>query len=221
MQTGQTLKGTLLAGLLLVAPTAWADPTFNVSLNTSSISGTTGQVVFELIDGDGVVNNSLSLANFDFGGGSIAGAPDYVGTSGVSGDLSSSISMDDSGGFAAFTQPLTFGASFSFQLTTTNNFSGSPAPDAFSMALCAPDFSACFSDDQASGLLLQLDLTGGTLSPASFTVNGASAQGLPAPVVTFATTAPEPSTGLLFALALTGALWSVRGSARRDRAAQA
>ena len=49
----------------LAAPTAWADPTFNVSLNTSSISGTTGQVVFELIDGDGVVDNSLSLANFE------------------------------------------------------------------------------------------------------------------------------------------------------------
>ena len=201
MQTNPAVKVAVLTGLLFAATAARANPAFDVSLDTSSISGMTEEVVFQLIDGDGVVDNSLLLGDFSVGGGTVAGAPEYFGTSGVSGDLSGGISMDDSGGSAVFGQLLTFGSSLSFQLTTTNNFSGSGAPDAFSMALLTPDLMTCLSDDQVSCVLLQLDLTGGTLSPSSFTLNGASAPGLPAPVVTVAETVPEPGS---LALSLMG-----------------
>lgn len=197
MHKGHIVRTGVLAGLWLVAAAVWADPTFTVSLDTSSISGTTEQLVFELIDGDGVVDNSVVLSSFGFGGGTIAGAADYLGTTGVSGHLGASISMDDSGGVALFAQPVTFGSSLVFTLRTTDNYSGTVAPDAFSMALYRPDFSACLSDDPVRCALLQLDVTGGTLTPSSFTLNGASAQSLPAPIVRFAGAAPEPGSLLL------------------------
>jgi hypothetical protein len=201
MQMKPCIKAAFLMSLLLATASAGAYQTFSVSLDTSSISSTTEEVVFELVDGDGVVDNSLLLSKFTFGGGMVAGAADYLGTTGVTGDLSSSISMDDSGALALFAQPLIFGSSLTFMVTASNTFSGSGAPDALSMALYTPDLSACLSDDQTSCVLLQLDLTGGTLRPASFILNAASAQQLPAPVVTVGTV-PEPASIVLLATAI-------------------
>lgn len=185
-----------LAGLVLfasVAP-ALADG-FTVTLNTSGTNLTGAQaLVFELTDGDGVVDNSLTLSDFSLGGGSTAAPADYLGTTGVSGDVSGTIAMDDSGGLALFSQDVNLGSSLSFLLSTSNNFAGT-TPDGFVMALCATDFSSCYSDD-ADGSLLLLPLDGTTLSSASFTLTGASAQDLPAPVVTAGsgmTPVPEPS----------------------------
>ena len=194
----------IIAGLMLAASGARADAMFSVSLDTSAISGTTEQLVFEFIDGDGVADNSVSLSNFDLGGGTVSAPADYMGTSGVGGDLSSSIAMNDTGGFALFTQLVNFGSSLIFQMSTTNAFSGSGAPDALSMAVYTSNFSACYSDDQVACTLLELDLTGNALSPSSFALNGASDQSLPAPVVTLVSAVSEPPSFLLLALGLFG-----------------
>lgn len=186
-----------VSGLLLVASTrvAKAD-TFDVSLNTSSLSGTWA-LAFEFIDGDGVADNNLTLTGFSLGGGSVAAPADYLGTTGVSGDITSGISMDDSGGLALFTQDFNPGSTLSFVLTTTNNFAG-VTPDGFSMLLCDVGLDTCYSDDP-DGALLELGLDGTALSPLSFTTNGASPLGLPAPVVTEGSSGsvPEPSSLLL------------------------
>ena len=188
----------------LTAVSARADGgTVAVTVNTSSLSGTQ-TIVFGMNDGDGVTDNNVALSDFNFGGGSAEGMASYVGL-GVSGDLGSGIAMDDSGFSALFEQQINVGSSLSFVLDTTNNFAGG-TPDTFAMFLCDSTVSTCYSDDAASGAMLILNLTGGAVTPSSFILNGASDQGLPAPVVTAAVTAPEPTSLLLigFALALLG-----------------
>lgn len=58
----------------------------------------------------------------------------YLGSSGVTGDLSTTITMDDNvglyGGTALFSEEFDPGSTISFLLTTTNNFAGT-TPDAF------------------------------------------------------------------------------------------
>jgi hypothetical protein len=201
MRVNRMLQFIALAGLAvaLTVVSARADGgTVNVSLNTSSLSGTQ-TLVFGITDGDGVADNNVALSDFNFGGGSPEGSPSYSG-SGVSGDLSSIIAMDDSGFSALFEQQFNVGSSLSFVLATTNNFAGG-TPDAFAMYLCDATVSTCYSDDTVSGAMLVLNLTGGTVSPSSFILTGASDQKLPAPVVTAVTT-PEPTSFLLLAFGL-------------------
>jgi hypothetical protein len=188
---------TLTSVLLAAAASARAD-SFDVSLNTASLSS--AQILaFGLTDGDGVADNNVTLSGFAFGGGSAVGSPDYQGTTGVSGDLGSMINMNDSGFSALFTQQFDAGSSISFLLNITNNFAGG-TPDAFAMYVCDTSLN-CYSDDINTQAMLVLNLTGATLSPSSFILNAASAQGLPAPVVTVASgtsTVPEPSSLILF-----------------------
>jgi len=208
-----TIRFAVLVAVLVLALGATSVPSradsFDVSLNTSSLSGT--QIIaFSLINGGGGVDNSVTLSDFTFGGGGPVPPADYLGTAGVSGDLSSTITMDDSvslyGGTALFAEDFDPGSTISFLLTTSNNFAGA-TPDAFAMSVCDTSFN-CYSDDTSTGALLALNLTGGTLTPASFTLNGASAQDLPAPVVTVSTstgggtTMPEPPSVLLLGIGI-------------------
>jgi hypothetical protein len=110
--------------------------------------------------------------------------------------------LEDVDTIAFFTQRFDPGAALSFVLNTTNHFAGG-VPDQFAMFLCDAAIATCYSDDAATGALLLLDLTGGSLTASSFVTIGASAQYLPAPVVS---PVPEPSTTLLFGSAATLAL---------------
>ena len=174
-----------LASVMAVA--ACAD-SFDVSLNTSSLSGTQ-ILVFGFTDGDGVADNSATITNFNFGGGAAQGSPTYFGT-------------DTSDFSSLFYQSFTVGSSLSFLLNVTDNFAGG-TPDAFAMSLCAADFSQCYSDDFNSGADLVLNIPGTALTPSSFILNPASLQNLPAPVVTAASSSvPEPSAALLLCAGL-------------------
>jgi hypothetical protein len=200
----------LALALAVGAIPARADSSFDVSLNTSSLSGT--QIIaFSLINGGGGVDNTFTLSDFAFGGGITAGGTIYPVTGGVSGDLSSSITMDDNvtlyGGTALFAEDFNPGTSLSFVLTTTNNAAGA-TPDAFAMFVCDTSFNCYSGDPSGSGAMLVLNLTGGTLAPGSFLTydGGSTAPNLPAPEVTNAgATVPEPSSVLFLGLGI-GAL---------------
>lgn len=200
----------VLAGLL---PSLGRADSFDVSLNTSALSGTTQILAFGLNDSDGS-SNTISLASFNFGAGSaVSGTQDctlggFLSGAGCSGSLTSGVTLTDSSTAEVFfDQEFNVGSSLSFQMTTTNNFAGG-IPDGFAMYLCNTTFSSCYSDDSVSGAMLILGLGGTKLTPASFTLNGASAQDLPAPVVTVPTstgggkTVPEPPSALLLGISI-------------------
>lgn len=208
----------ILAGLL---PALGRADSFDVSLNTSSLSGTTQILAFGLNDSDGS-SNTVSLTGFNFGvGGAVSGTQDctlggFLNGAGCSGNLAGGVTLSDaSTSEVFFDQEFTVGSSLSFAMTTTNAFAGG-IPDGFAMYLCDVGFDTCYSDDAVSGALLILGLGGTTLTPSSFTLNGASAQDLPAPVVTVASGSgsvptPEPGSALLLGFgALALALWSRR-----------
>jgi len=138
MRINRMLQVIALAGaaVTLTAATAKADgDSFNVTVNTSALSGTQ-TIVFGITDGDGVADNNLALSGFAFGGGSAEGLANYIGT-GISGDLSSPIDLDDSGFSALFYQQFDPGSLLSFSLDTTNIYAEIDLQmKAKAMALC-------------------------------------------------------------------------------------
>jgi hypothetical protein len=199
MTTNRMLQIIALTVLLATLTAAAASAqSFDVTLNTSPLSGTQ-TLAFGFTDGDGLGNNSATLTAFNFGGGGALGSPTDFGT-GISGDLTSGIALNDSDFSSLFTQQFTAGSSLSFLLNITDNFAGG-TPDAFAMYVCDASLTTCYSDDMASGAMLVLNLSGGPLAPGNFILNGASDQDLSAPVVTVPSV-PEPSTLLLWATGL-------------------
>jgi hypothetical protein len=215
------LRFAVLAALVLTvaALPALAD-SFEVSLDTSALAGTTQLFGFAIT---GTMDNSVSLSGFTFVGGSaITGTEDCtlggaLSGMGCSGNMTSGVSLtDNNSDFEAFfTQQFNVGSSLSFDLTTTNNFSGG-IPDGLFMYFCSADLSTCYSDDPTFSEMLLLGIDGTPLTPASFMTFGATAQGLPAPVVTELATVPEPSNLLLLgaALLMVTLLWRYERQAR-------
>ena len=208
----------LALAMMLVAGPARAS-SFLVTLDTSPLSGPQ-LLAFALVNFDSA-SNAVSLSAFNFDGGSVvAGSEDCTlgGTLsglGCSGDLTSGVALQDLDSIAVFTQQFNPGSSLSFLLNTTNFLVGA-VPDQFAMYLCDVSFDPCYSDDP-TGVMLLLDLVGGTLSSSSFVLFGAGDQNLDAPVVT---AVPEPGTLLLLASAVSAVAFRGRqgGGARLGRA---
>jgi hypothetical protein len=220
------IAATVLVSLLV--PAGRAD-SFDVSLNTSALSGTTQVLAFGLTNNDGVADNTISLTGFNFGtgGSAVSGTQDctlggFLSGAGCGGNLTSGVTLTDSATEAFFDEAFTVGSSLSFAMTTTNAFAGG-IPDGLAMYLCNATLSSCYSDDSSTTAMLVLGLAGTPLTPSSFTLNAATAQGLPAPVVTAATgsggtTAPEPPAVLLLGLGVLAlAFWSRKRQVAAER----
>lgn len=157
-------KGLLLGTCLALSPAfAEAGLIFNVSLNTSQLAALYPSVSsyaldFQLNDGDGTGtgNNTALLSNFQFGGGAAVGTPTAFCSSnpsggscaGVSGDLTTGITLSDTEAFNEFLQEFTPGSVLSFDVNLTTNLNVGLTPDWFSFSLT--DIEATVFDVAAS-----------------------------------------------------------------------
>lgn len=117
---------------------AYANSSFTVSFDTSGLMGSAAgpfTLNFQLTDGSGSDdgNNSVTLANFTLGGGSLQGVGSSFGN--VSGDLSNQLAMTDDSFFTEFQQQFIPGLSLSFSLNLTNNLDSGGTPDQFSFLI--------------------------------------------------------------------------------------
>jgi len=183
----------LFIGLLLLATRSHA-VTYQVQLDTSPLAGSAAQLAFDLIDGDGLINNSVSVSAFTSDG--VLGAVSLSG--GASGSLAAGLTLADTDFFNEALQGLTLGNSLAFRLDLTPSLAGGALiPDSFAFFLLDDSASASLVTTSLLGdALFTLDLdgsAGGTLSVATGTT---PALGLTVQVVT-PTGVPEPSSWIV------------------------
>ena len=181
--------------VLIFAPVlARADQIFDVSLNTSSISGSTLTLSFQLTDGSGTsdANNTVTVSGLNFGaGGSSSGTANLAG--GATGNSTAGFVLTDSNFFNAVEQQFVAGSMLSFRFDLTSN-SDAITPDEFAFSIEE------IATTDPGGALVVADI-GGT--PQTFT-SSSPYQALGAAQVTPATPAPEPSSLLLLGCGLLG-----------------
>ena len=135
-----SLLGLVVCALSFVnAPDCRANLIFDVTLATSSLIGNPAgpfYIDFQLNDGSGTgdTNNTVTINNFLFDGGSAAGSP-LPGIGGASGSLFSSVGITDSAFLNEFTQQFFAGVTLSFRVNLTTNLDSGLTPDAFSFAI--------------------------------------------------------------------------------------
>ena len=112
---------------------------FNVSMNTAPLVGDPAapfSLEYQFNDGSGTNdgNNSVTLDNFNFGsGGGPVGAPSTTG--GVTGDLGTTITLNDTSFFNQFIQQFNPGNALSFRVSLSTNVDPGGAPDEFTFAI--------------------------------------------------------------------------------------
>lgn len=119
-----------LVFLMTTPLTAWSFA-FDVTIDTTGLSGTDAILAFDFIDGDGLVNNTIDVSEFFING---VFDPN-LGT--LEGDVTStndtSATFHDGSAFNEVLVPVTLGSTIFFRLETTNMFAAASfVPDAFS-----------------------------------------------------------------------------------------
>jgi PEP-CTERM motif len=191
--------------------TAVADIIFDVTLNTSPLVGHPAgpfYVYGAFTDGSGIgdANNTVTLSNFTFGGGSSLGSPLVFG--GASGSLETGVGITDSSFLSFFAEQFAPGLQLSFSLDLTLNDDGGGTPDRFSFFILdssqVPLPTLAPSGDYFFGVDLHstgpiFDAYGSDPSRAPSVGNPVS---IAAPTITSVNSVPEPSTIYLLGGAL-------------------
>jgi hypothetical protein len=182
-----------------------ADFIYDVSIDTSSIAGTSGYLDFQFNPGGVSAPASITISNFQTTGGILAPFDPNIGTGDfgdATGMLPGTLTLDNGTQFNDVYQGFTFGTNYSFEL----DLSDPPAfPDgsSFAMTLYGSDGGTTLlsNNPDGSGSALRLDL-----SPDGLTVTTAyAAQGViatPQGSGNPGGAVPEPSSLLLLVSAL-------------------
>lgn len=193
-----------IASLLCFASMASAAPiTYDVTVVTSSISGTSGSFDFNFNPGP-LVTQAASLQILSFASnGTPAGSPTLTGD--VSGALPATLTFDNGTAFNDYFEGFTFGSTLSFQvslygpaLSSPDGTSTSGSAFAFSMFSNAAGTIPVLTTDTTDGFAFTVDVNlDGTTTVANF-----SAQ---TTVVPETGAIPEPGTLPLMAVGI--GLW--------------
>jgi hypothetical protein len=167
MRLRPLLLGTLLsclAGVVSASPI-----TYNVTVNTSSISGTAGSLDFNFNPGP-LVTQSASLQILSFGGnGTLTGTPSVIGD--VTGTLPATVTFDNGMGFNDYFQGFTFGSTLSFKISLFGPALSSPDGTSTSGSTFA--FSM-FSNAAGTIPVLTTDTTDGFAFTVNVNLNGST-----------------------------------------------
>lgn len=200
---------SILAALLATAPVVGHATMLEVSINTTAYNGTDGVLAFDFLDGDGPVNNSVTVRSFYTDGTLGVATP----TGSASGSLVSPdfLTLTDADFYNSLSQEIHFGTSIYFMLEITAQASGSHAPDSFSVFLLDNTEMPLFATTDFTGAdaLFAVDIDGtptGNLQVFSG-VGTSVAWAVQAP-----SAVPIPGTAWLLGSALLGGL-----AARRRR----
>ena len=185
----------LFIALLAVATTvAYAGPiTYNVTFDTSTISGSTGSLDFNFNPGPlSAQAASLQILSFT-SDGTLAGSPSLIGN--VTGTLPGTLTFDNGSGFNDYFQEFTYGTTIAFSVSL------------FGPALAAPDGLAAsgstfafsmFSDPAGTNPALTSDIAEGFAYRVDVNLDGSTT----ASNFTPASTTPEPASVLLVGMPL-------------------
>jgi hypothetical protein len=184
---------------------------FRVSIATSALNlpannaNAPFSLDFQLNSGSTLNNNSVSISNFNFSGGSGFGPATFIG--GASGSLLGSVTLSDTGAFNEFFQTFTVGSSLSFDFTLTRKADAGPTPDAFSIAILDGNLFNVPTTGLGDSLLL-VNINGST----STGVGTGSYQGVTLSI----TPVPEPATyGVVSVAVLLAGVATTRAWRRR------
>jgi hypothetical protein len=205
-------NGTLLFAasfLCLVATASASSITYDVTVDTSSISDTAGSLDFNFNPGPSATQfASLQILNFT-SDGTLAGACP-CGTGDVSGQLPGTVTFDNGTGFNDYFDDFTFGTTISFgvslygpALSAPDGVSTSGSTFAFSMFSDAAGTIPALTTDTADGFAF----TVGVNLDGTTTVSNFSSQTTVATATTSAT--PEPGSSALLTIGAS-LLWMLR-----------
>ena len=152
------------------------------TFNTSTLAGGTYTLAFDLTDGDGSANTTVTIDSFLFGGGSAAALPNIT-VGGASGNANSAIGLTDAAFFSSIEQDFTPGTSLSFNVTTVGGAIGTP--DGLAFYILQGGLPVATTDSGGLNRLLFSEILEGTAPGAPnvvFTQSDLTAQAVPEPM---------------------------------------
>ena len=194
-----------LAAMVVLAMPASAAVSYVVTVDSSSVSGTSGFLDFQFNPGNGS-SQPATAAISGFTGGTFSGSPSVTGDGDVSGTLPGTLTMDNGTALNEYFQGFTFPATtFSFLLTLSGPALDTPngiatAGSTFGLGLYDSGQDPILTDQGANtGFAGQVDiLLNGTTAATAFP------NGTQPTVVTFQVQTPEPGSMLLVVAGLIG-----------------